>query len=71
MKGSIGANGVVLDREVALDKYRRALVFGLMWPLGLMGGYDSLEPRGQELAQTMLDRHLSAVADIDALALYP
>jgi Ecdysteroid kinase-like family len=68
---ALAANGVVLDREVALDKYRRALVFGFMWPLGLMGGYDSLEPRGQELAQTMLDRHLSAVADIDALALYP
>jgi hypothetical protein len=33
--------------------------------------YDTLEPRGRELADTMLDRHLSAVADVDALALYP
>jgi aminoglycoside/choline kinase family phosphotransferase len=67
----LAANGVTLDREAALDKYRRALVFGIMWPLGLMGGYDSLEPRGRELAVTMLDRHLSAIADVDALSLYP
>jgi aminoglycoside/choline kinase family phosphotransferase len=64
-------NGVVLDRETAVDRYRRALVFGFMWPLGLMGGYDTLDPRGQELARTMLDRHLAAVADCDALSLYP
>jgi aminoglycoside/choline kinase family phosphotransferase len=67
----LAANGVLLDRDVAFDKYRRALVFGFMWPLGLMGGYDTLEPRGRELAQTMLERHLSAVADSDALSLYP
>jgi Phosphotransferase enzyme family len=67
----LAANGVVLDRSVALDKYRRALVFGFMWPLGLMGSYDTLDPRGRELAQTMLDRHVSAVADCDALSLYP
>jgi aminoglycoside/choline kinase family phosphotransferase len=67
----LAANGVLLDREVAIDKYRRALVFGFMWPLGLMGSYDTLEPRGRELAQTMLDRHLAAVSDVDALALYP
>jgi hypothetical protein len=42
-----------------------------MFPLGLMGGYDTLDPRGKELARTMLDRHLSAVADSDALSLYP
>jgi Phosphotransferase enzyme family len=69
--GELAANGVVIDRDVAIDKYRRALVFGFMWPLGLMGGYDTLDPRGRELARTMLDRHLSAVADCDALALYP
>jgi Ecdysteroid kinase-like family len=67
----LALNGVVLDRDVAMDKYRRALVFGFMWPLGLMGSYDTLEPRGRELAQIMLDRHLSAVSDVDALALYP
>ncbi len=67
----LAANGVVFDRETALDRYRRALVFGFMWPLGLMGGYETLDPRGRELAQTMLDRHLAAVADIDALSLYP
>jgi aminoglycoside/choline kinase family phosphotransferase len=67
----LAANGVVLDRETALDRYRRALVFGFMWPLGLMGGYNTLDPRGRELAQTMLDRHLAAVADVDALSLYP
>jgi Phosphotransferase enzyme family len=67
----LAANGVVLDRNVALDKYRCALVFGFMWPLGLMGSYDTLDPRGRELADTMLDRHLSAVADCDALSLYP
>jgi aminoglycoside/choline kinase family phosphotransferase len=67
----LGANGVALDRDVALDKYRRALVFGFMWPLGMMGSYDTLEPRGRELAQVMLDRHLSAVADSNALSLYP
>jgi hypothetical protein len=66
----LAANGVALDRAVALDKYRRALVFGFMWPLGLMGSYDTLEPRGRELAETMLDRHLAAVADSDALSLY-
>jgi aminoglycoside/choline kinase family phosphotransferase len=69
--GELAANGVVLDRAVALEKYRRALVFGFMWPLGLMGSYDTLEPRGRELAETMLDRHLAAVADSDALSLYP
>jgi aminoglycoside/choline kinase family phosphotransferase len=67
----LAANGVELDRDTALDKYRRALVFGFMWPLGLMGGYETLDPRGQDLAQTMLDRHLSAVSDSDALSLYP
>ena len=65
------ANGVLIDRDVALERYRRALVFGIMWPLGLMGGYDTLDPRGRELADTMLERHLSAVADCDALSLYP
>lgn len=69
--GELAANGVVLERDVAFDKYRRALVFGFMWPLGLMGSYDTLDPRGRELADTMLDRHLSAVADCDALSLYP
>jgi hypothetical protein len=67
----LAANGVVLDRDLALDKYRRALVFGFMWPLGLMGSYDTLDPRGRDLACVMLDRHLSAVADCDALSLYP
>ncbi len=67
----LAANGVELDRETAIDKYRRALVFGFMWPLGLMGSYSTLDPRGRELAQVMLDRHLSAVHDIDALSLYP
>jgi hypothetical protein len=46
-------------------------VFGLMWPLGLMGSYETLDPRGRELAKAMLERHLSAVADVDALSLYP
>jgi len=64
-------NGVELDREVALHKYRCALVFGFMWPLGMMGGYDTLEPRSRLLANTMLERHLSAVRDVDALSLYP
>ncbi len=64
------ANGVTLDRETALDRYRRALVFGFMWPLGLMGSYDTLDPRGRDLADTMLDRHLAAVEEADALALY-
>jgi Ecdysteroid kinase-like family len=68
---ALAANGVALDRDAALDKYRRALVFGFMWPLGLMGSYDTLDPRGRELAHVMLDRHLAAVADVDALALYP
>jgi Ecdysteroid kinase-like family len=67
----LAANGVELDRDLAIEKYRRALVFGFMFPLGLMGGYDTLDPRGKELARTMLDRHLSAVADSDALSLYP
>jgi thiamine kinase-like enzyme len=67
----LAANGVALNRDVALDKYRRALVFGFMWPLGLMGSYETLDPRGRELAQTMLDRHLAAVAAVDALSLYP
>ena len=67
----MAANGVELDRETALDKYRRALVFGFMWPLGMMGGYDTLEPRSRQLANTMLERHLSAVRDADALSLYP
>jgi aminoglycoside/choline kinase family phosphotransferase len=69
--GELASNGVVLDRELALEKYRRALVFGFMWPLGLMGSYETLEPRGRELAQVMLDRHLAAVADSEALSLYP
>ncbi len=64
------ANGVQLERSLAIDKYRRALVFGLMWPLGLMGGYATLDDRGRELARTMLDRHLSAVRGADALARY-
>jgi aminoglycoside/choline kinase family phosphotransferase len=67
----LAANGVELDRDVALDKYRRALVFGFMWPLGLMGSYETLDPRGRELAEAMLERHLAAVADVDALSLYP
>lgn len=67
----LAANGVELDRETALEKYRRALVFGFMWPLGMMGGYDTLEPRARHLADTMLERHLAAVRDADALALYP
>jgi aminoglycoside phosphotransferase (APT) family kinase protein len=67
----LAANGVVLDRDVALDRYRRALVFGFMWPLGLMGSCETLDPRGRELACVMLERHLAAVADCDALALYP
>ncbi len=67
----LAANGVKLDRDVAYERYRRALVFGFMWPLGLMGTYDTLDPRGRDLAQTMLERHLSAVADSDALSLYP
>jgi hypothetical protein len=46
-------------------------VFGFMWPLGLMGSYETLDLRGRELARVMLDRHLAAVADVDALSLYP
>lgn len=42
-----------------------------MWPLGLMGGYDTLEPRVRELARTILERHVSAVREVDAFALYP
>jgi hypothetical protein len=68
--GELAANGVELDRDTALDKYRRALVFGFMWPLGMMPGYENLEPRSRQLANTMLDRHLSAVRDADALSLY-
>jgi hypothetical protein len=64
-------NGVALDRAAALDKYRRALVFGFLWPLGMMAGYNELTPRSRQLANTMLERHVSAVNDVDALSLYP
>ncbi len=53
------------------DELRRALVFGFMWPLGMMGGYATLEPRSRQLANTMLERHLSAVRDVGALSPYP
>jgi Ecdysteroid kinase-like family len=69
--GELAAHGIALDRDVAIDKYRRALVFGFLWPLGIMGGYDTLDPRGRELAEVMLDRHLAAARDVDALSLYP
>ncbi len=68
---ALADNGVTLDRDAAIDRYRRCLVFGLMWPCGLMGGYATLDPRGKVLAETMLDRHLSALADSGALSLYP
>jgi hypothetical protein len=67
----LSANGIELDRASALDKYRRALIFGFLWPLGMMAGYADLAPRSRQLANTMLERHVSAVRDVDALSLYP
>ena len=68
--GELAAHGIVLDREVALDKYRRALVFGLAWPVSLASGFAALDARGKALAYSMLDRFVKAVTDVGAASLY-
>jgi aminoglycoside/choline kinase family phosphotransferase len=64
------AHGIELSSEVALEKYRRVLGFGLAWPVGLAGSFAHLDERGQALALSMLDRYVQAMVDADAVAVY-
>jgi aminoglycoside/choline kinase family phosphotransferase len=62
----LAAHGVEFSRADALDKYKRALVFGLAWPVSLSGSLAQLDDRGKALAYAMLDRFVRAVMDSGA-----
>jgi aminoglycoside/choline kinase family phosphotransferase len=66
----LNAHGIELTREVALDKYRRVLGFGLAWPVGLAGSFAKLDDRSQSLALSMLDRFVQAMVEANAVAVY-
>ncbi len=66
----LNAHGIDLSRDVALDKYRRVLGFGLAWPVGLAGSFAQLDDRSQALALSMLDRYVQAMVDANAVAVY-
>ncbi len=66
----LAAHGVQFSREDALDKYKRALVFGLAWPVSLSGSLAQLDDRGKALAYAMLDRFVRAVMDSGAHLLH-
>jgi aminoglycoside/choline kinase family phosphotransferase len=66
----LAAHGVEFSRAEALDKYKRALVFGLAWPVSLSGSLAQLDDRGKALAYSMLDRFVRAVMDSGAHLLH-
>jgi Ecdysteroid kinase-like family len=66
----LAAHGVEFSRAEALDKYKRALVFGLAWPVSLSGSLALLDDRGKALAYSMLDRFVRAVMDSGAHLLH-
>jgi aminoglycoside/choline kinase family phosphotransferase len=66
----LAAHGVQFSRADALDKYKRALVFGLAWPVSLAGSLAHLDDRGRALAYSMLDRFVRAVMDSGAHLLH-
>jgi aminoglycoside/choline kinase family phosphotransferase len=68
--GELHAHGIEMSREVALDKYRRVLGFGLAWPVGLAGSFAQLDERSQALALSMLDRYVQAMVDANSVAVY-
>jgi aminoglycoside/choline kinase family phosphotransferase len=66
----LAAHGVEFSRADAVEKYKRALVFGLAWPVSLSGSLAQLDDRGKALAYAMLDRFVRAVMDSGAHLLH-
>jgi hypothetical protein len=66
----LAAHGVEFSRAEAIDKYKRALVFGLAWPVSMAGSLAHLDDRGKALTYAMLERFISAVMDSGAHLLH-
>jgi Ecdysteroid kinase-like family len=66
----LSTHGVEFSRADAIDKYKRALIFGLAWPVSLASSLAQLDDRGQALAYSMLDRFVRAVMDSGAHLLH-
>jgi Ecdysteroid kinase-like family len=63
---AVAEHGITIDPELAWRQYRQALMFCLIYPVNLMGGYEAADPRGQELLRTLLSRSAAAILDTNA-----
>jgi Phosphotransferase enzyme family/Ecdysteroid kinase-like family len=68
---ALQSHGVSIDLEVAWRQYRQALMFCFIYPVNLMSGYETMDPRGQELMRTILIRSAAAVEDTHAIEALP
>lgn len=70
--GTLVDNGVKgYSFEACLEDYRKTVLFCLCYPVLSGGTYDMSNPRTLELVQTMLDRSVSAIVDLNAGELLP
>lgn len=65
----LSANGVAdYPLDVAWDDYRRAVAFGLAYPVVAGGSFDHADERATELTRQMFIRTVRAIIETDALA---
>jgi hypothetical protein len=62
----LAANGVTVDREWAMLKYRQAARFGFVYPVVAGGSLTVEDPRHTKLCGTLLARCIAAVEALDA-----
>ena len=64
----LGRRGVVVDPDDAWDVYRHAALAMVVFPVPLIGGFESLDPLGKRTAMAMLERSVAAITELDACA---
>ncbi len=70
--GTLVDNGVKnYSFEACLEDYRKTVLFCLCYPVISGGTYDMSNSRTVELVETMLDRSVSAIVDLNAAELLP
>ena len=64
----LGNLGVNVDPHDAWDVYRHSVLAMVVFPVTLIGGFESLDPLGKRTAMAMLERSVAAITELDACA---
>jgi aminoglycoside phosphotransferase (APT) family kinase protein len=58
--------GVRIGRDEAWQAYRAATLYMLIFPVVLYEGYEAMDSQARALVDSMLDRSVAAILDVDA-----